>query len=306
MRDLTRRESRERCRRPPRRRNSRQAFQFVQCGDDDLVFAPGAAAPSGGVANRHDGAAIQADALELALGEERDRRAVRRKEEVQNAVRALERGRRGLIEPSREQTPVRHEDQPFTVRRDADVWSGLRSRQLHAQVDVETHDGRPCRGGSCHRPPPPGASRAGHDDGGAGKYHAHTASVRSDGTLTACRQPMVDGTCSFECEREIARRLETALQRLLETMANETVERRRNSRGAVRRFGWFLVEYRVDGIGGRVAVEGALAVDHFMENRAKAEDVTPLINGEAAHLLGRHVTNGAHHQPRIGFDDPGG
>ena len=88
-------------------------------------------------------------------------------------------------------------------------------------------------------------------------------------------------------------------------MANETVERRRNPLRAVRRFGWFLVEYRAGGIRERATFEGALAVDHFMENRAKAEDVTPLINGETARLLWRHVTKGTHHQPGHRVDRPG-
>ena len=88
-------------------------------------------------------------------------------------------------------------------------------------------------------------------------------------------------------------------------MANETVERWRNPLVGVRPFGWLLVEYRAEGIRGRVPFEGALAVDHFIENRAKAEDVTPLIHGETARLLWRHVTKGTHHQPGNRFDRPG-
>ncbi len=47
-------------------------------------------------------------------------------------------------------------------------------------------------------------------------------------------------------------------------------------------------------------MERALAGEHFVENRAKAEDVGARIESHAADLLGRHVACGAHHDARFG------
>ena len=53
-------------------------------------------------------------------------------------------------------------------------------------------------------------------------------------------------------------------------------------------------------LAGRVALEGALARQHLVQDHAQSEDVAPRIGGLGLDLLGRHVTERSHDHPRLG------
>src|SRR5581483_6442293 len=57
---------------------------------------------------------------------------------------------------------------------------------------------------------------------------------------------------------------------------------------------------RAHRVGGGGAGEGAAAAEHFVEDRAEAEDVGAVIGGEAAHLLRGHVADRAEDNARRG------
>ena len=59
-----------------------------------------------------------------------------------------------------------------------------------------------------------------------------------------------------------------------------------------------LLEDRRHGLGAGLAVEGPGARDHLVEHRAEGEQVRAAVRGLAAHLLGRHVVDGAQHRAR--------
>ena len=90
------------------------------------------------------------------------------------------------------------------------------------------------------------------------------------------------------------RGVESLLGILLEAVADDALEAGRDvlvGDGEIRRI--FLQDRR-HRVGGRVAVEGALAREHLVEDRAEGEDVGARVGGLAAHLLGRHVAERAH------------
>lgn len=64
--------------------------------------------------------------------------------------------------------------------------------------------------------------------------------------------------------------------------------------------GRVLLENGVHRLHARGAAESALAGEHFIENRAEAEDVGARVGLLAAHLLGRHVAHRAHHRAGLG------
>ena len=125
--------------------------------------------------------------------------------------------------------------------------------------------------------------------------------VASDGDLprTPSDEDSRRGTESpdsgLEGEREVVRRVETLLGILLDAMPHDALETRRDALvrdGKIRRF---FPEDRRHRLGRRVAAERSLAREHLVEDGTEGKDVRPGVGGLAFHLLGRHVTERAHH-----------
>ena len=76
--------------------------------------------------------------------------------------------------------------------------------------------------------------------------------------------------------------------------------RRRNVGSRAGELGRVFLEDRRHRVGGRVALERALAGQHFVEHRAEGEQIAARVDGLPAHLLGRHVADRAHHRARVG------
>ena len=94
-----------------------------------------------------------------------------------------------------------------------------------------------------------------------------------------------------------------ALRILLEAVADDALETRRDvlvGDGKIRRI---LAQDRRHRVRGRVAVECALARQHLVEDRPEGEDVAAGVGGLAADLLGRHVAERA--QDDAGLGAPG-
>ena len=98
-----------------------------------------------------------------------------------------------------------------------------------------------------------------------------------------------------ERERQIARRLKALVGALLETVADDLDELGRQGAAALAKMRRLLVEDRHHRLDRRGALEGAATRQHLVEDGAEGEDVGAVVGRLAAHLLGRHVTDGAEH-----------
>ena len=83
-------------------------------------------------------------------------------------------------------------------------------------------------------------------------------------------------------------------------MTDDPVERGRLRGLRLRKIRRILPEDCRHRFGGGVAPERALARQHFVEHRAKREQVRARVNRVTAHLLRRHVSDGAEHGARVG------
>ncbi len=98
--------------------------------------------------------------------------------------------------------------------------------------------------------------------------------------------------------------METVRRLLLEAAPDDAIERAGQVRidlGELRRI---LLQDRVHRLDVRIALEGAPAGHHFVEDRAEGKDVGAVVERLAADLLGRHVTDGAHDRADSRIGDP--
>ena len=64
---------------------------------------------------------------------------------------------------------------------------------------------------------------------------------------------------------------------------------------------WILRQDRRHRVGGGFSLEGPLAAQHLVEHGAERKDVGAMVDGQAAHLLGRHVAERPEHGAGVGL-----
>ena len=151
--------------------------------------------------------------------------------------------------------------------------------------DIAPAERQPAVGGSRSLRPPPDqvSEQRPRDDRGRGQ-RSKPQPGDSDGRPTCgrlARSGVRDGRAGegLQVEREVVRRVEALLGVLLEAVADDPLEARRDvlvRDGEVRRV---LLQDRRHRVGGRVAVERALAREHLVEDRAEGEDVAARVGG---------------------------
>ena len=104
-------------------------------------------------------------------------------------------------------------------------------------------------------------------------------------------------------ERDVSRGLKPLGRRLLEAVLDDPVQGGREVRAGARELGRVVLDDRRHRLGRRLALEGAASGQHLVEHAPEREEIGPRIRGKAAHLLGCHVTDRAHHGARIGRDN---
>jgi hypothetical protein len=104
----------------------------------------------------------------------------------------------------------------------------------------------------------------------------------------------------LELVAQVERRLVATRRVLLETPLEDAPEMvgQRHVELADRR--WRVAQDRGDEISLRLALEGAAAGRHLVEDDAEGEDVGTVIGDAALHLLGRHVRDRPQHRARLG------
>jgi hypothetical protein len=93
---------------------------------------------------------------------------------------------------------------------------------------------------------------------------------------------------------------------LLETVPHDPVERGGQSRVQGRRFGRLLFQNGAHGFNRRFALECAPSGESLEQDYTETEDIRSRIDGEPAHLLGRHVAGRAHHHAGLRREHFGG
>ena len=96
-----------------------------------------------------------------------------------------------------------------------------------------------------------------------------------------------------EGKGQIARRLKTLIALFFQAVLDHARQRRGDRRIGGAQLRRVVLEDGTQRLDGGLALERALAADHFVQHGAEAEDVAAMIGGLAAHLLGRHVSGGA-------------
>ena len=101
----------------------------------------------------------------------------------------------------------------------------------------------------------------------------------------------------LQIEREILGGLVTPLAALLQTAADDPVHFQRDLRGQV---GRVVIEDRGARLDRRLALEGTLSGEHFIQDSSRAEDVRAVVRLAAADLLRGHVLDGSENWPQVG------
>ena len=104
----------------------------------------------------------------------------------------------------------------------------------------------------------------------------------------------------LQIEGQIARRLEALPRFLFQAVPDNAIESGRHIQSTLAQLGRIFLQDGVHGLDAGVALERAFSRDHFVENRAQAENVGVVVNGLPPHLLRRHVARRAHHRARLG------
>src|SRR5438128_5168950 len=99
--------------------------------------------------------------------------------------------------------------------------------------------------------------------------------------------------------------MKTRLGILFQTVINQPFKRRRDILVCIRKIWWVLFQNRAHRVGSRLAVKGATAGKHLVENCAERENIGTMIYGLPAHLLWRHIAHSSHDDSRTRVDTSG-
>ncbi len=95
--------------------------------------------------------------------------------------------------------------------------------------------------------------------------------------------------------------LKAFLRILLQTTADDSLQRwRKGFRSRGNRW-WVFVEDRAHGFGRGGLLEGTLSGEHFVENYTEGKDVAARVDSASPDLLWRHVSNCSYHMPGVGL-----
>jgi hypothetical protein len=104
----------------------------------------------------------------------------------------------------------------------------------------------------------------------------------------------------FEIESYVAGGVEPLSGIFFEAVADNSLQAGRNVARGFGKFRDFFFQNRAHRVGGRLAVEGTLAGNHFVQDCAEGKYVGAGVGGFASHLLGGHVADGAHDKTGFG------
>ena len=138
----------------------------------------------------------------------------------------------------------------------------------------------------------PRRRRGSSDGGGSGRGPSPTLAATTDSRASAVHHG--DRRDRLEVEREVLHGLETALGCLLETVQDETFERRRHVPLRDDERAGLVVKDRVQRLDGRLALERLPSAEHLVQDDPEREDVAPMVGAVSPHLLGTHVAHGPH------------
>ena len=109
----------------------------------------------------------------------------------------------------------------------------------------------------------------------------------------------------LEIEGEVVGRAVALLGVLLQAVADDALEDRRDGAAGDLQIRRIVAQDGAHRVGGGAALEGALAGEHLVEDGAEREDVRAVVGGQAAHLLRGHVADRAEHDAGVGRRAPG-
>ena len=109
--------------------------------------------------------------------------------------------------------------------------------------------------------------------------------------------------CRLEREREVVRRVEAFLRPFLEAVAKDALDRGRERSARLGESSRVPLGDRRHRLRRRLAAERTVTREHLVQDRAERKDVRAVVRRPAAHLLGRHVADGAHHRAWFGGRD---
>ena len=231
------------------------------------------------------GRAHDVDAAAIDVGAERDPIAVGREGGLAAVAVVRQIDRVAAVDALQKDVAVSGEDEGLAIRRDA----GMRLDAGEERELRRVADQRPR-----FRPSIAGVMRDGHrgreqDRGNAADdQRTPRRALRLDRRDFATRGRAGD---RLKMKGEIADGLEALVRALLQAMPHDRVQPRRQFG-----IGRIVMEDRAHQVCCGGAFERAAAGEHLVEDRAEGEDVGAVIDVLRAHLLGRHVRDGAHHR----------
>src|SRR6476620_7362855 len=100
---------------------------------------------------------------------------------------------------------------------------------------------------------------------------------------------------------QVTRRLKALFRALLQTVANNAVQRRGNIFAGSQQVGGIFLQNGAYSVGRAGTFEGSLSRQRLIQDRAQAENTGERIGFLSTYLLRRDIHGGAHHYSRAGL-----